>query len=70
MDIYPIFRIIGPVAYHVKLLASFAGVHNIFHVFMLRKSVVDLKEVVTPIELEISKDMTYVIRPKTIRIGL
>jgi hypothetical protein len=34
-------KVVGPVAYRVELASNLAGVHDVFHVFMLRKYVHD-----------------------------
>ena len=62
-------RIIGPfeilervstVAYRLALLPSMLGVHEVFHVSMLRRYTPDLVHVVDWGEIEVDKDETSV----------
>ncbi|XP_041020505.1 uncharacterized protein LOC121262167 [Juglans microcarpa x Juglans regia] len=54
---------IGPVAYRVALPPALAGVHNVFHISMLRKYVPDLTHVIDYESLQIQEDMTYAEEP-------
>lgn len=64
---YPIIGVVGPVAYRVQLPENLAGVHNVFHVSMLRHSVGDPRVVVQPQEeLLIADDATYMVKPHAI----
>ena len=56
---FPVARQIGDVAYQLELPDSLAGVHNVFHVSLLRKC---LKPPHQQVELdlpELQKDLTY-----------
>ncbi|XP_042962447.1 uncharacterized protein LOC122296712 [Carya illinoinensis] len=54
---------VGPVAYRVTLPPSLAGVHNVFHVSMLRKYVLDPSHIIDYEPLQIQEDMTYAEEP-------
>uniref|UniRef100_A0A6I9QM72 Uncharacterized protein LOC105036500 n=1 Tax=Elaeis guineensis var. tenera TaxID=51953 RepID=A0A6I9QM72_ELAGV len=50
---------IGEVAYRLALPSALSGVHDVFHVSMLRKYIPDPSHVVSYEPLRIQKDMTY-----------
>lgn len=54
---------IGPVAYRIVLPPNLSGVHNVFHVSMLRKYVPDLTHVVDYQPLDIKENMAHEERP-------
>ncbi|KAF5458936.1 hypothetical protein F2P56_022928 [Juglans regia] len=54
---------IGPVAYRVALPPALAGVHNVFHISMLRKYIPDPTHVIDYEPLQIQEDMTYAEEP-------
>ena len=54
---------IGDVAYRLKLPPEFAGVHDVFHVSMLRKYVRDPSHIIRCDVAQIKPDSTYVERP-------
>ncbi|XP_040988978.1 uncharacterized protein LOC121236602 [Juglans microcarpa x Juglans regia] len=54
---------IGPLAYRVALPPVLAGVHNVFHVSMLRMYVPDLTRIIDYKPLQIQEDMTYAKEP-------
>ncbi|XP_042943025.1 uncharacterized protein LOC122277159 [Carya illinoinensis] len=54
---------VGPVAYRVALPPSLAGVHNVFHVSMLRKYVSNPTHISDYEPLQIQEDMTYAEEP-------
>ncbi|XP_041009431.1 uncharacterized protein LOC121253488 [Juglans microcarpa x Juglans regia] len=53
----------GPVAYRVALPPAFSGVHNVFHVSMLRKYIHDPTHIIDHEPLQIQEDMTYTEEP-------
>lgn len=63
---YPIIGVIGTVAYRIQLPESLSGVHNVFHVSMLRKAVADPLVVVDPQEIPVEENATFVARPRAI----
>ncbi|KAL4035263.1 hypothetical protein IC575_003944 [Cucumis melo] len=56
---FEILERIGPVAYRLALPPSFAAVHDIFHISMLRKYVADPTHVVDFEPLQISENLSY-----------
>ncbi|KAF5458025.1 hypothetical protein F2P56_022090 [Juglans regia] len=50
---------IGPVAYRVALPLALVGVHNVFHISMLRKYVPDPMHIIDYEPPQIQEDMTY-----------
>lgn len=61
-DILVISRI-GDVAYRPALTPELAGLHNIFHVSMLKKYILDPSRILPYELLEIEEDATYVEKP-------
>ena len=60
---YDIVSKIGDVAYRLALPPELSGVHNVFHVSMLKKYVPDPSHVLRHEPLEIREDATYVEKP-------
>ncbi|KAL0554093.1 hypothetical protein IC582_008004 [Cucumis melo] len=56
---FEILERIGPVAYRLALPPSFAPVHDVFHISMLRKYVADPTHVVDFEPLQISENLSY-----------
>ncbi|KAL4016657.1 hypothetical protein IC575_024311 [Cucumis melo] len=56
---FEILERIGSVPYHLALPPSFSAVHDVFHVSMLRKYVVDSMHVVNFESLQISENLSY-----------
>jgi hypothetical protein len=54
---------IGPVAYRLKLPAELDGVHNVFHVFNLKKCLSDETHIVPLEELEIDEQLRFIEQP-------
>ena len=54
---------IGDVAYRLALLSELSGVHNVFHVSVLKKYVPNPLHVLRHEPLEIREDATYVEKP-------
>ncbi|KAF5475933.1 hypothetical protein F2P56_007687 [Juglans regia] len=54
---------IGPVAYRVALPSAFAGVHNVFHISMLRKYIPNPTHIIDYEPFQIQEDMTYAEEP-------
>ncbi len=51
---------IGPLVYRLVLPTELEKIHNVFHVSMLRCYLLDQSHVISPTEVEIQPDMTYV----------
>ena len=60
---YEILSRIGDVAYRLTLPPKLLGVHNVFHVSMLKKYVSDPSHVIQHEPLEIRENATYVEKP-------
>ncbi|TYK26967.1 pol protein [Cucumis melo var. makuwa] len=60
---FEILERIGPVAYRLALPPSFSAVHDVFHVFMLRRYVADPTHVVDFEPLQISENLSYEEQP-------
>ena len=63
---YEITERIGPVAYRLALPTQLSGIHDVFHVSMLRRYRSDPTHVLQEIPVEIAEDMTYVEEPRAI----
>ena len=50
---------IGQVAYRLALLPSLSGVHDVFHISMLRKYVSDTTHILGYEDLELQTDLSY-----------
>ncbi|XP_058099748.1 uncharacterized protein LOC131244108 [Magnolia sinica] len=57
---------IGLVAYRLALPTPLAGVHNVFHVSMLKKYVPDFTHVIKWEHVELKDNTTYILRPTKI----
>ena len=60
------FRIverIGPVAYRLELSSELSRIHNVFHVFMLRKYVSDPSHVLETPPFKLNEDLTFEVQP-------
>ena len=56
---FEVLKRVGAVAYRLALLPSLSGVHEVFHVSMLRKYTLDIAHVVDWGELVIDADGTF-----------
>ena len=56
---------VGPVAYHLTLPPSLSAVHNVFHVSMLNKYVVDPSHVVDYEPLQLNENLSYEKNPNS-----
>ena len=78
---FEILERVGTVAYRLVLPPSMLGVHEVFHVFMLRKYTPDLAHVVDWVQIKVDIDGTFeegpvcildshdqVLRRKTVRL--
>ncbi|XP_022973087.1 uncharacterized protein LOC111471618 [Cucurbita maxima] len=60
---FEILERIGPIAYKLALPPTLDTMHNIFHVSMLRKYVVDPMHILRYKDLELKEDLSYEERP-------
>ena len=60
---FEILERVGQVAYRLALPPSLSGVHNVFHVSMLRKYVSNTTHVLRHEDLELQTDLSYEERP-------
>ena len=56
---FEILEMVGTVAYQLALLPSMSGVHEVFHVSLLRRYTLDLAHVVDWGEIEVDTDGTF-----------
>ncbi|KAI5344802.1 hypothetical protein L3X38_012679 [Prunus dulcis] len=60
---YEIIEHVGPVDYRLALPADLAQLHDVFHIFMLRKYISDPSHVLEEQLVELEDDFTYVEQP-------
>ncbi|KAL9400793.1 hypothetical protein Peur_004642 [Populus x canadensis] len=60
---FEILRCIRPVAYKINLPSQLAKVHNVFHVFLLRKANIDHVRVLPQVPVEVKEDVTLKVKP-------
>ena len=56
---FEILEMVGPIAYRLALLPTMSGVHEVFHVSMLRRYTPDPAHVVDWGEIEVNMDGTF-----------
>jgi hypothetical protein len=59
ISLYPIIDKYGSTSYQVELLARLSGVHNMFHVSQLKRSLKPLANVVNEDTISLEPDLTY-----------
>ncbi|KAL0362072.1 UNVERIFIED_CONTAM: hypothetical protein Scaly_1162400 [Sesamum calycinum] len=60
---YEILERVGPLAYRLALPSELSQIHDVFHVSMLRRYRSDPSHILRELEIEISKELTYVEEP-------
>ena len=60
---FEILEKVGKVAYRLALPLVLSGVHNVFHVLMLRKYISDLNHVIDVAPLQLKEDLSYDEKP-------
>jgi len=60
---FPILERIGLLAYRLDFPASMAGIHNVFHVSMIRKCLRDPADHIPVSDIAVEEDLTCVIPP-------
>ncbi|KAA0026162.1 pol protein [Cucumis melo var. makuwa] len=63
VGLFEILERIGPTAYRLVLSLSFSAIHDVVHVSMLRKYVVDLTHIVNFEPLQINENLSYEEQP-------
>jgi hypothetical protein len=63
---YPIIDKYGPTYYQVELPSKLSGVHNVFHVSQLKRSLKILTDVVIEDTIPLELDLTYKAYPTKI----
>jgi hypothetical protein len=56
---YPIIDKYGPMSYQVELSSKLSGVHNVVHVFQLKRCLKPLTDVVIEDTIPLEPDLTY-----------
>jgi hypothetical protein len=59
IDLYPITNKYGPMSYQVELLVRLSGVHNVFHVFQLKRCLKPPTDVVIQDIIPSKPDLRY-----------
>ncbi|XP_023521446.1 uncharacterized protein LOC111785273, partial [Cucurbita pepo subsp. pepo] len=60
---FEIQELVGPVAYKLALPPALSGVHDVFHVSMLRKYIMDPIHVIDYEPLQLNEDLSYEEKP-------
>ena len=60
---FEVTKRIRPIAYRLALPPHLAKIHDVFHVFLLRKVEVDPSRVLPQIPLEIDENLTFEMKP-------
>ena len=60
---FEVLERVGDVAYRIALPPSMAGVHNVFHVSMLRRYIRDESHVIDHGVIEVNDDVTFAVEP-------
>jgi hypothetical protein len=60
---FPVLANLGNVAYHLELLPSLAGMHNVFHVSQLKKCLKPHADVVIDNVTPLDADLSYLVHP-------
>ena len=56
---FEILERVGPVAYKLALPPALSGIHNVFHISMLRRYVSDLSHILSYEPLQVQEDLSY-----------
>jgi len=63
---FDIIQRVGPVAYRLALPPTLARIHDVFHISMLRKSLLDESQVIDSPSIELREDISYEEKPVAI----
>jgi hypothetical protein len=63
IGMYPIIEKYGPTSYQVELPAMLSGVHNVFHVSLLKRCLKPPTDVVIEDTIPLEPDLTYNTHP-------
>jgi hypothetical protein len=63
IGMYPIIEKYGPTSYQVELPAMLSGVHNVFHVSLLKRCLKPPTDVVIEDTIPLEPDLTYNAHP-------
>ncbi|KAM6593262.1 hypothetical protein CsatA_000965 [Cannabis sativa] len=63
IGLFEILERVGQVAYRLALPTALSGVHNVFHVLMLRKYVFDTTHVLSYEDIALQTDLSYEEQP-------
>ena len=58
---YVILKRVRELAYRLDLPSELSQIHNVFHICILKKYVLDSSHVIQPEQVEIQKDLTYTV---------
>ncbi|XP_073154123.1 uncharacterized protein [Henckelia pumila] len=60
---FEILEKVGDMSYRLALPLYLSGIHNVFHVSLLRQYVADESHVLHPTEVQLDPDLSYVEKP-------
>ena len=66
IDQFRILERIGPVAYRLDLSRDLEQIHDVFHVFMLRKYISESSHVLEATPVELNEDLSFEVQPMCI----
>jgi hypothetical protein len=66
IGLYPIIDKYGPTSYQVELPSKLSGVHNVFHVFQLKRYLKPLTDAIIEDTIPLEPDLTYKAYPTKI----
>ena len=59
IDPFEVLEKVGIVTYRLTLPPTLAGVHDVFHIFMLRKYITDPSHIIEYEPLQLREDLSY-----------
>ena len=63
IDPFRILERIGPITYRLNLPRDFERIHDVFHVFMLKKYIFDPSHVLKALPIKLKEDLLFKVQP-------